>query len=106
MFHNGFPKFRGIPGSAQLGGNLWYMFFGGTAPGEMERFFAYSPHMTNSCIRVLLSDHTYSRLNRLRDDLQTFVEQRVTPDPRLKEVSVRYLGGEAGLFLAANEKLK
>ena len=32
-----------IPGGTELGGNLWYMFLGGTAPGEMERFFAHSP---------------------------------------------------------------
>ena len=24
----------------ELGGNLWYLFFAGTAPGEMERFCA------------------------------------------------------------------
>jgi predicted RND superfamily exporter protein len=106
MFHNGFPKFRTVPNGTQLGGNLWYLFFGGTAPGEMERFFAYSPHMTNSCVRVLLPDHTYTRLNRLRDDIARFVAQRVTLDPALKKVSVHYLGGEAGLFLAANDVLK
>jgi uncharacterized protein len=105
-FHNSYPKFRGIPSGTQLGGNLWYMFFGGTAPGEIERFFAYSPHMTNSCLRVLLPDHTYARLNRLRDDIQRFVAERVTPDPGLNKVRVQYLGGEAGLFLAANDVLK
>ena len=105
-FHNGFPKFRGIPVGTELGGNLWYMFLGGTAPGEMERFFAYSPHMTNTCLRVLLPDHTYSRLNRLRDDLHTFVARRVKSDPHLNRVNVDYLGGEAGLFLAANDVLK
>jgi predicted RND superfamily exporter protein len=82
------------------------MFFAGTAPGEIERFFAHSPHMTSSCIRVLLPDHTYDRLNRLRDDIRTFVNERVTPDPNLKNVKVNYLGGEAGLFLAANDVLK
>ncbi len=106
LFHNGHPKFRGVPSGTQLGGNLWYLFFGGTAPGEMERFFAYTPHMTNSCIRVLLPDHTYTRLNRVRDDIQRFVHQRVTPDPALNQVTVNYLGGEAGLFLAANDVLK
>ena len=106
MFHNGFPKFRSIPSGTQLGGNLWYMFFGGTAPGEIERFFAYSPHMTNSCIRILLPDHTYTRLNRLRDDIARFTAERVIPDPALNKVTVQYLGGEAGLFLAANDVLK
>ena len=71
----------------------------------MERFFAYTPHMTNTCIRVLLPDHTYTRLNRLRDDIRRFVNQRVTPDPALNQVTVNYLGGEAGLFLAANDVL-
>lgn len=106
MFHNGFPKFRKVPEGTELGGNLWYMFLGGTAPGEMERFFAYSPHMTNTCIRVLLPDHTYSRLNRLRADLDTFVAQRVKLDPTLNKVTMHYLGGEAGLYAAANDVLK
>jgi predicted RND superfamily exporter protein len=106
MFHNGHPKFQSIPSGAQLGGNLWFLFFAGTAPGEIQRFFAHSPNMTSSCVRVLLPDHTYTRLNRLRDDLDTFVAQRVRPDPALNKVAVSYLGGEAGLFLAANDRLK
>jgi len=106
LFHNGFPKFRSVPSGTELGGNLWYMFFGGTAPGEIERFFAYSPHMTNTCIRVLLPDHTYTRLNKLHEDLQRFVDQRLTPDPLLSHVRMHYLGGEAGLFEAANDELK
>src|SRR6516225_3766405 len=98
MFHNGYPKFIAIPTGfdqsryqktsigVELGGNLWFMFLGGTAPGEMERFFAHSPHVQSSCIRLLLPDHTYSRLNRLRDDIQTFVQKRISPDPKLREV--------------------
>src|SRR5580704_4184573 len=86
MFHNGFPKFRSIPNGTELGGNLWYMFMSGTAPGEMERFFAHTPKMTSSCIRVLLPDHTYSRLNRVRDDIATFVAQRIAKDPNLSRV--------------------
>jgi uncharacterized protein len=117
-FHNGYPKFIAIPTGFQqsryqkmsvgveLGGNLWFLFLGGTAPGEMERFFAHSPHMTSSCIRLLLPDHTYSRLNRLRDDIRAFAAQRIEPDPNLSNVQLHYLGGEAGLFLAANDVLK
>jgi uncharacterized protein len=106
LFHYGFPKFRVIPSGTELGGNLWYLFFSGTAPGEIERFFAHSPKMTSSCIRVLLPDHTYARLNKLRDDIRRFVNQRIIPDPRLSNVRVSFLGGEAGLFLAANDVLK
>src|SRR5712692_9382319 len=118
LFHNGYPKFIAIPTGfeqskyqkvpvgIELGGNLWFLFLGGTAPGEMERFFAHNAHVTSSCIRLLLPDHTYSRLNRLRDDIRAFVAQRVRPDPNLSRVQVHYLGGEAGLFLAANDVLK
>jgi uncharacterized protein len=118
IFHNGFPKYFRIPSGTErsrfqhvqagieLGGNLWALFFGGTAPGEMERFFAHNPKMTSSCIRVLLPDHTYARLNRLRDDIKAFVAARVAPDPKLSKVRVSYLGGAAGLFLAANDRLK
>ena len=118
-FHNGYPKFIAIPTGfeqskyqkvpvgVELGGNLWFLFLGGTAPGEIERFFAYHNNVSSSCIRVLLPDHTYSRLNRLRDDIRAFVAQRVKPDPRLSQVRVHdALGGEAGLFLAANDVLK
>jgi len=135
MFHNGYPKFRSIPTGfdqskfqhvqvgIELGGNLWFLFYAGTAPGEMERFFAHPPHTTSSCMRLLLPDHTYGRLNRLRNDIRTFVRQRVRPDPRLSQVKLEYpyvrdwrirllplpkvaMGGEAGLFLAANDVLK
>ncbi|MGH8014240.1 MAG: efflux RND transporter permease subunit, partial [Candidatus Binataceae bacterium] len=105
IFHYGFPKYRMIPSGTELGGNLWYMFFAGTAPGEIQRFFAYSPHMTNSCIRVLLPDHTYDRLNRLRADISSFIAARVASDPSLSALKVHYLGGEAGLYLAANDVL-
>ncbi|HEY1851079.1 MAG TPA: MMPL family transporter [Candidatus Binataceae bacterium] len=105
MFHNGYPKYQAIPAGTELGGNLWYMFLGGTAPGEMERFFAHSPHMTSTCIRVLLPDHTFTRLNTLRDDIKRFIDERVTPDPALSKVKVLYLGGVAGLYLAANDVL-
>src|SRR5215469_11205590 len=119
MFHNGYPKFNAIPTGfeqskyqkvpvgVELGGNLWFLFLGGTAPGEIERFFAYHNNVSSSCIRVLLPDHTYSRLNRLRKDIRAFVAQRVTPDPRLSQVRVYdAIGGQAGLFLAANDVLK
>ncbi len=106
LFHYSFPKYRVVPGGTELGGNLWYMFLSGTAPGEIERFFAHSPKMTSACMRLLLPDHTYSRLNQVRDDIQRFIEQRVTPDTALSKVRVSYLGGAAGLYLAANDVLK
>jgi uncharacterized protein len=105
MFHNGHPKYRNIPDSIKLAGGLWYMFLGGTAPGEMERFFAHSPDMSSSCIRLFLRDHTYDRLNRVRADLETFVRTRVRTNPNLSQVQVHFLGGDSGLYLAANDVL-
>jgi len=105
MFHNGHPKYRNVPSSVKLAGALWYMFLGGTAPGEIERFFAYSPKMTSSCIRLFLKDHTYDRLNRVRAQLEDFVNTRVRNHPDLSHVQVSFLGGDSGLYLAANDVL-
>ena len=105
MFHNGYPKYRNVPSSVKLAGALWYMFLGGTAPGEIERFFAHSPKMTSACIRLFLKDHTYDRLNRVREQLQDFVKTHVTPNPELSHVKVHFLGGDSGLYLAANDVL-
>jgi uncharacterized protein len=105
MFHNGHPKYHNLPSSVRLAGGLWYLFLGGTAPGEIERFFAYSPKMTSSCIRLFLKDHTYDRLNRVREELRDFVATHVTNDPKLDKVQVNFLGGDSGLYLAANDVL-
>ncbi|MGH7932046.1 MAG: efflux RND transporter permease subunit [Candidatus Binataceae bacterium] len=103
LLHNGFPKYMAMPYSDALSANLWGFFFSGTAPDEVYSFFAHSPSMTSSCIRILLPDHTYARLSRLRDDLNTFVRERVAPDPTINHVKVRFLGGDAGLYLAVDD---
>jgi len=103
LLHNGFPKYLAMPNTDLLSADLWGFFFSGTAPDEVYTFFARSPDLTSTCIRVLLPDHTYARLKRLRDDIAYFVRHRVTPDPGLKLVRVQYLGGDAGLYLAGNE---
>jgi len=81
------------------------MFLGGTAPGEIERFFAHSPKMTSACIRLFLPDHTYDRLNRVRQELRDFVATHVRNNPNLNKVQVHFLGGDSGLYLAANDVL-
>jgi predicted RND superfamily exporter protein len=105
MFHNGHPKYRNVPSNVKLAGALWYMFLGGTAPGEIERFFAHSPKMTSSCIRLFLQDHTYDRLNRVRQQLDDFVNTHVKNNLNLSKVEVSFLGGDSGLYLAANDVL-
>lgn len=103
LLHNGHPKFLAIPDTNELSATLWSFFFGASAPDEPQSFFAYSPAMTNACIRVLLPDHTYSRLTGLRRDIDSFVRERVAADPGLDKVKVRYLGGDAGLYLATDD---
>jgi uncharacterized protein len=103
LLHNGFPKYLAMPDSNELSATLWSFFFGASAPDEPQSFFAYSPAMTNACIRVLMPDHTYSRLTRLRADIDAFVRERVAADPQLNQVKFRYLGGDAGLYLATDD---
>jgi uncharacterized protein len=102
LLHNGDPKFYALPDTDALSGNLWGFFFSGTAPDEVFTFFATYPIMTNMSIRLLLADHTYDRLQRLRTDLDQFVQKRVVNDPALSGVKLRYVGGDAGLYLASD----
>lgn len=103
LLHNGYPKYFALPNTNQLSANLWGFFFAAAAPDEPQAYFAYSPAINNTCIRLLLPDHTNARLIRLRRDLDTFVRERVASDPALNQIKVRYLGGEAGLYLATDD---
>lgn len=103
LLHNGYPKYYALPSSNILSANLWGFFFAAAAPDEPQFYFAYSPAMTNTCIRLLLLDHTNAHLVKLRSDIKTFVHERVTADPTLDKVKVSYLGGLAGLYLATDD---
>jgi uncharacterized protein len=105
MFHYGYPKYLAVPDSVEMSGNLWFLYLNGSAPGELERFISNRSN-NDTCIRVLLRDHTYDTLNDIRAQIARFVELRVTPDPELNHVQVDYLAGIAGLYLAANDVLK
>jgi uncharacterized protein len=103
LLHYGYPKYVSIPASDLMAAELWSFFFGASAPDEPRSYFAHSPAMTSACIRLLLPDHSNARLNRIRDDLNYFVAHRVAPDPSLRQVKLRYLGGDAGLYQATND---
>jgi len=103
LLHNGSPKYMAMPDSDLLSAELWGFFFSGTAPDEVYNFFANSPNMTNTRIQIILPDHKYSTLIRLKRDLDRFVAERLDKDPKLAKVRVRYLGGEGGLYLASDE---
>jgi uncharacterized protein len=102
LLHNGDPKYLALPDTDALSGTLWFFFFSGSAPDEVYTFFGRYPSVTSMSIRLLLADHTYGRLQRLRADLDTFVKNRVVGDPDLQQVQVRYVGGDAGLYLASD----
>jgi uncharacterized protein len=103
LLHNGDPKYFALPDTDALSGTLWFFFFSGSAPDEVYTFFGRYPSVTSMSIRLLLADHTYARLQRLRADLNTFVKERVAADPDLHQVKVRYVGGDAGLYLASDD---
>ena len=105
MFHYAYPKYLAMPDSQEMSGNLWFLFLNGSAPGELERYISNRLN-DDTCIRVLLKDHTYDTLNEIRDRIKNFVAQRVTPDPALSQVKVLYVAGIAGLYLGANDVLK
>lgn len=105
MFNYGYPKYLAAPSTIEMSGNLWFLYLNGSAPGELERYISGRAN-NDTCIRVLLRDHTYDTLNDIRDRIEKFVDERVTPDKSLNQVHVDYLAGIAGLYLAANDVLK
>src|SRR5271170_4608511 len=104
MFHYAHPKFFAIPRNPQQSGNLWYLFLGGTAPGEMERYIS-STAAQDTCIRIFMADHTYNTLADTTKGLQDFVAKYVAKNPNLSRVHVLYMGGISGLYAAANDVL-
>jgi uncharacterized protein len=104
MFHYGHPKYYAIPLNTQIAGNLWYLFLGGTAPGEMEHFISTTA-ANDTCIRIMLANHTYQTLADIQAKLGAFVNTHVASNPQLAKVQVLYLGGIAGLYAAANQVL-
>jgi uncharacterized protein len=104
MFHYGHPKYYANPRTAQIAGNLWYLFLGGTAPGEMEHYIA-NTGASNTCIRIMMANHTYQTLADVQAKIGFFVKSHVTDNPAFSKVHVLYMGGIAGLYAAANKVL-
>jgi predicted RND superfamily exporter protein len=106
LLHYGSPKFLGTSNDPVLSGTIWMMFFSSATSDDIRGFFAYSPDMTSSCVRLLLPDQTYAHLRRLRADLDGFMRARVTTDRGLSQVKMLYLGGDAGVTLATDDVLE
>ncbi|HLH78519.1 MAG TPA: MMPL family transporter [Candidatus Binataceae bacterium] len=103
-FDYSYPKFVALPNSITLAGNFWAMFRGASAPGEMDDYFSNTMG-TDTCIRILLSDHSQQTLARLSRRLARFQRRYVRSDPALSHVRLNFLGGTAGLYAAANDVL-
>jgi predicted RND superfamily exporter protein len=104
MFHYGHPKFFGMPKSTQHAGNLWYLYLAGTAPGDMEHFIS-NTEAKETCIRVMLRNHTAPTLNRVQAEIGAFLIFYAGGKPAYNRVRVSYMAGLAGLYAAANDVL-
>ena len=103
MFHYGEPKYQALPATLDGTFGLFTLYIRGTAPGESDYYL--STFKDDTCMRVLLHDHTYDTLNRLRDRIREFLSVRGQSDPVFRRIRVRYLGGIAGLYASANDVL-
>jgi uncharacterized protein len=104
MFHYGHPKFFGMPKNPQQAGNLWYLFLGGTAPGDMEHYIS-NTEAKETCIRVMLRDHTAPTLERTQREIGAFLKAYADHNPAYSKITVGYMAGLAGLYAAANDVL-
>ena len=104
MFHYGHPKYFGMPKNPQQAGNLWYLFLGGTAPGDMERYIS-NTDAKETCIRVMLSNHTGQTLNRVQQEIGDFLRSYSEGNPKYAKVTVSYMAGLVGLYAAADDVL-
>jgi uncharacterized protein len=104
MFHYGHPKFFGMPKNPQQAGNLWYLFLGGTAPGDMEHYIS-NTEAKETCIRVMLRDHTAPTLSRVEREIGTFLNSYTGGNPAFIKVTASFMAGPAGLYAAANDVL-
>jgi len=104
IFHYGHPKYFGIPNNVQEAGNLWYLFASRSAPGGMQRYIVDSD-AKDTCIRVLLRDHTAATLARVQHEIKEFLKSYTDRNPAYARVEVNYMAGVAGLYAAADEVL-
>jgi predicted RND superfamily exporter protein len=103
LFHYSSPKYFALPDSENLSAALWNFFVQSATPDEVMAYFENLVSARNTCIRLLLPDHTSAHLSRLRSDLDNFVHERVLTDPELRDIKVNYLGGDAGLYQATDD---
>ncbi len=101
VIHGGYPKFWALPHTIKLIFASVLFFMHSKAPGDMEQFNLFN----TSCVRVLLKDHTARTLNALRRRIALFEQQYMSRSPQLSHTHLRYLGGIAGLYAAANDVL-
>jgi len=102
MFHNGHPKYYGLPTNVRGASDLMYLFNRSTGPGQMQHYFTNGEGAI-SCVRLMLRDHTFTTLADVVKGISDYVSQRITPDPHFSTLSVQWLGGIAGLYAAAND---
>jgi uncharacterized protein len=102
-FHYGEPKYHAPPATLDAVFGLYMLYMRETAPGESAYWI--SEFKDDTCMRVLLHDHTYDTLNRLRQTIRNFLRIRGQSDPAFRRIRVRYLGGIAGLYASANDVL-
>jgi len=104
MFHNGHPKFYGIPNTLKAAGDLEYLFNGGSAPGELQNYFT-NVQFGASCVRVLMRNHTYTTLADVVKGISDFNRDYVLGKPQFNRTQLLWMGGIAGLYAAANDVL-
>ncbi len=99
MYHEAEPRWEFVPDSARDLGNLFFLLQGGTAPGEMDRFF--SRNYRHATITVFYRDYSNDVIRGAIERAQAFIESNP-----MEHIRFRLAGGLMGVLAAVNEEVE
>jgi predicted RND superfamily exporter protein len=99
MYHEAEPRWEFVPDNARDLGNLFFMLQGGTAPGEMDRFF--SRDYRNATITVFYRDYSNEVIKNAIERAKTFIANNP-----VEHIKFRLAGGLMGVLAAVNEEVE
>jgi len=99
MYHEGEPRWEFVPNNPRDLGNIIFTLQGGTAPGEMDRYFSHD--YKNATITVFYRDYSNETIKAAIARAKAFIEANP-----IDGIQFRLAGGLMGILAAVNEEVE